>query len=89
MLYYCVGIRHCNHNQDYIDALLNCKDGKRGFLALMDNLFSPDGYTEVLTTPVMPFSLFLPMLWPQQPSLISAATGYCKKHYSLFAANQY
>ena len=35
-----------SNNQDYIDKALygTRKDGKSGFLAQMDGLFSPDGY---------------------------------------------
>jgi oligo-alginate lyase len=52
------------NNQHYIDMALKgtAKDGKRGFLALMDQLFSPDGYyTEgpyYTRYAILPYALF-------------------------------
>ncbi len=63
------------NNQDYIDMALKgtAKDGKRGFLALMDNLFSPDGYyTEgpyYTRYAILPYALFANALNNSNPSL--------------------
>lgn len=63
------------NNQDYIDMALKgtAKDGKRGFLALMDNLFSPDGYyTEgpyYTRYAILPYAVFANALNNSNPSL--------------------
>lgn len=63
------------NNQDYIDMALKgtAKDGKRGFIALMDNLFSPDGYyTEgpyYTRYAILPYALFANALNNSNPSL--------------------
>ena len=62
-------------NQDYIDMALKGteKDGKRGFIALMDNLFSPDGYyTEgpyYTRYAILPYAVFANALNNSKPSL--------------------
>lgn len=62
-------------NQDYIDMALKgtAKDGKRGFIALMDNLFSPDGYyTEgpyYTRYAILPYAVFANALNNSNPSL--------------------
>lgn len=62
-------------NQDYIDMALKgtAKDGKRGFMALMDNLFSPDGYyTEgpyYTRYAILPYAVFANALNNSNPSL--------------------
>jgi len=63
------------NNQDYIDMALKgtAKDGKRGFIALMDNLFSPDGYyTEgpyYTRYAILPYIVFANALNNSNPSL--------------------
>lgn len=63
------------HNQDYIDMALygTAKDGKRGFIAQMNNLFSPDGYyTEgpyYVRYAILPYTLFANALNNYNPSL--------------------
>jgi len=63
------------NNQDYIDMALKgtAKDGKRGFLALMDQLFSPDGYyTEgpyYTRYAILPYAVFANALNNSNPSL--------------------
>ncbi|MGB4844446.1 MAG: heparinase II/III family protein [Ferruginibacter sp.] len=63
------------NNQDYIDMALKGteKDGKRGFIALMDNLFSPDGYyTEgpyYTRYAILPYIVFANALNNSNPSL--------------------
>ena len=63
------------NNQDYIDMALKGtgKDGKRGFFALMDNLFSPDGYyTEgpyYTRYAILPYAVFANALNNSNPSL--------------------
>ncbi|MEO7444787.1 MAG: heparinase II/III family protein [Ferruginibacter sp.] len=63
------------NNQDYIDMAMlgTAKDGKRGFLALMDNLFSPDGYyTEgpyYTRYAILPYAIFANALNNYKPSL--------------------
>lgn len=63
------------HNKEYIDMALygTAKDGKRGFIAQMDNLFSPDGYyTEgpyYTRYAILPYTLFANALNNYDPSL--------------------
>jgi oligo-alginate lyase len=63
------------NNQDYIDMALKgtAKDGKTGFLALMDQLFSPDGYyTEgpyYTRYAILPYAVFSNALNNSNPSL--------------------
>ncbi|MBP9103968.1 MAG: alginate lyase family protein [Chitinophagaceae bacterium] len=63
------------NNQDYIDMALygTEKDGKRGFIALMDNLFSSDGYyTEgpyYTRYAILPYAVFANALNNWKPSL--------------------
>ncbi|HMK24667.1 MAG TPA: heparinase II/III family protein, partial [Chitinophagaceae bacterium] len=63
------------HNQDYTDMALygTAKDGKRGFIAQMDNLFSPDGYyTEgpyYTRYAILPYALFANALNNYKPGL--------------------
>lgn len=63
------------NNKDYIDMALygTEKDGKRGFLALMDNLFSPDGYyTEgpyYTRYAILPYAVFANAVNNYKPSL--------------------
>lgn len=63
------------NNQDYIDMALKgtAKDGKRGFMALMDGLFSPDGYyTEgpyYTRYAILPYAVFANALHNSDPSL--------------------
>lgn len=63
------------NNQDYIEMALKGteKDGKRGFIALMDNLFSPDGYyTEgpyYTRYAILPYAVFANALNNWKPSL--------------------
>ena len=85
-------------NQDYIDMALKgtAKDGKRGFLALMDNLFSPDGYyTEgpyYTRYAILPYAVFANALNNSNPSLKifeHRNKGFTKGIANLFAANQY
>ena len=62
-------------NKDYLDMALygTAKDGKRGFIAQMDNLFSPDGYyTEgpyYVRYAILPYMLFATALDNTNPSL--------------------
>lgn len=62
-------------NQDYIDMALKGvdKNGKSGFMALMDNLFSPDGYyTEgpyYTRYAILPYAVFANALNNSNPSL--------------------
>ena len=62
-------------NQDYVDMALygTAKDGKRGFIAQMDNLFSPDGYyTEgpyYVRYAILPYMLFANALNNTKPGL--------------------
>ncbi len=62
-------------NQDYIDMALygTKKDGKKGFMAQMDNLFSPDGYyTEgpyYVRYAILPYMLFANALNNTKPNL--------------------
>lgn len=62
-------------NQEYVDMALygTKKDGKSGFIALMDGLFSPDGYyTEgpyYTRYAILPFYLFATALDHARPSL--------------------
>jgi len=64
-----------SNNKDYIDIALygSNKDGKTGFLAQMDNLFSPDGYyTEgpyYVRYAILPYMLFANSLNNTNPSL--------------------
>lgn len=64
-----------SNNKDYIDIALygRNKDGKTGFIAQMDNLFSPDGYyTEgpyYLRYAILPYMLFANALHNANPSL--------------------
>lgn len=64
-----------SNNKDYIDIALygSNKDGKTGFLAQMDNLFSPDGYyTEgpyYVRYAILPYMLFANALNNINPSL--------------------
>ena len=64
-----------SHNKDYIDMALygTQKDGKAGFIAQMDNLFSPDGYyTEgpyYVRYAILPYMLFASALNNTQPAL--------------------
>lgn len=63
------------NNTDYLDMALygTAKDGKRGFIAQMDHLFSPDGYyTEgpyYLRYAILPFVLFANALNNNKPEL--------------------
>jgi hypothetical protein len=63
------------NNKDYIDMAMRGseKDGKSGFIALMDNLFSPDGYyTEgpyYTRYAILPYALFANALNNSDPSL--------------------
>ena len=63
------------NNKDYIDMALygTEKDGKRGFMALMDNLFSPDGYyTEgpyYTRYAILPYAVFANALNNWEPRL--------------------
>ncbi len=63
------------NNQDYIDKALygSDKDGKTGFIAQMDLLFSPDGYyTEgpyYVRYAILPYMLFANALNNSKPSL--------------------
>lgn len=63
------------HNQDYIDRAMmgSDKKGNSGFIALMDKLFSPDGYyTEgpyYTRYAILPFALFANALNNSNPSL--------------------
>ena len=63
------------NNKDYVDMALygTQKDGKRGFIAQMDNLFSPDGYyTEgpyYTRYAILPYMLFANALNNTNPSL--------------------
>lgn len=63
------------NNQHYIEMALKgtAKDGKSGFLALMDNLFSPDGYyTEgpyYTRYAILPYAVFANALNNWKPSL--------------------
>ncbi len=62
-------------NKDYLDMALygTAKDGKSGFIAQMDNLFSPDGYyTEgpyYVRYAILPYMLFATALENTNPSL--------------------
>jgi hypothetical protein len=64
-----------SNNQDYIDMAMKGseKNGKSGFIALLDNLFSPDGYyTEgpyYARYAILPFALFANALNNSNPSL--------------------
>jgi oligo-alginate lyase len=64
-----------SNNQDYIDIALKGadKNGKSGFIAQMDNLFSPDGYyTEgpyYVRYAILPYILFANALNNTNPSL--------------------
>lgn len=64
-----------SNNQDYIDMALKGadKNGKSGFIAQMDNLFSPDGYyTEgpyYVRYAILPYILFANALNNTNPSL--------------------
>ena len=64
-----------SNNKDYIDIALygSNKDGKTGFIAQMDNLFSPDGYyTEgpyYVRYAILPYMLFANALNNTNPSL--------------------
>ncbi len=64
-----------SNNKDYLDMALHGtkKDGKSGFIAQMDNLFSPDGYyTEgpyYTRYAILPFMLFANALNHTNPSL--------------------
>lgn len=68
-----VGI--ATNNKDYVDMALygTAKDGKSGFLAQMDGLFSPDGYyTEgpyYVRYAILPFYLFANALDHARPAL--------------------
>ncbi len=63
------------NNQDYIDMALygTAKDGKRGFIAQMDHLFSPDGYyTEgpyYTRYAILPYALLANAVNNYKPSL--------------------
>jgi oligo-alginate lyase len=63
------------NNQHYIDMAVKGteKDGKSGFIALMDNLFSPDGYyTEgpyYTRYAILPYAVFANALNNSKPSL--------------------
>lgn len=63
------------HNKDYVDMALygSNKDGKSGFMAQMDFLFSPDGYyTEgpyYVRYAILPYMLFANALNNANPSL--------------------
>lgn len=63
------------NNQDYIDMALKGteKDGKSGFIALLDQLFSPDGYyTEgpyYTRYAILPYAVFANAINNSQPSL--------------------
>ncbi|HYE53911.1 MAG TPA: alginate lyase family protein, partial [Chitinophagaceae bacterium] len=62
-------------NKEYVDMALYgiAKDGKRGFIAQMDNLFSPDGYyTEgpyYVRYAILPYYLFANALHHARPAL--------------------
>lgn len=64
-----------SNNKDYVDMALygTAKDGKSGFIAQMNNLFSPDGYyTEgpyYVRYAILPFYLFANALQHAQPQL--------------------
>ncbi len=64
-----------SNNQDYIDIALKGvnKDGKTGFIAQMDNLFSPDGYyTEgpyYVRYAILPYMLFANAINNSDPSI--------------------
>jgi oligo-alginate lyase len=64
-----------SNNKDYIDMALygSNKDGKSGFIAQMDNLFSPDGYyTEgpyYVRYAILPYIVFANALQNTNPSL--------------------
>jgi oligo-alginate lyase len=64
-----------SHNQDYIDIAMKGtnKDGKSGFIAQMDQLFSPDGYyTEgpyYVRYAILPYMLFANALNNYNPAL--------------------
>jgi hypothetical protein len=64
-----------SNNQDYIDIAMQGlnKDGKTGFIAQMDNLFSPDGYyTEgpyYVRYAILPYMLFANAMNNANPSL--------------------
>jgi len=64
-----------SNNQDYIDIAMKGvnKDGKTGFIAQMDNLFSPDGYyTEgpyYVRYAILPYMLFANAMNNADPSL--------------------
>lgn len=64
-----------SHNNDYIEMAMKGanKDGKGGFIAQMDNLFSPDGYyTEgpyYVRYAILPYMLFANALNNTNPSL--------------------
>jgi hypothetical protein len=64
-----------SNNKDYVDVALygTKKDGKTGFIAQMDNLFSPDGYyTEgpyYVRYAILPYVLFANAINNTQPSL--------------------
>lgn len=68
-----VGI--ATNNKEYVDEALygSAKDGKTGFIAQLDNLFSPDGYyTEgpyYVRYAVLPFYLFANALQHARPEL--------------------
>lgn len=68
-----VGI--ATNNQDYVDMALygTAKDGKSGFLAQMNGLFSPDGYyTEgpyYVRYAILPYYLFAYSLYHARPGL--------------------
>ncbi len=63
------------NNQDYLDMAMRGteKNGKSGFIALMDNLFSPDGYyTEgpyYTRYAILPYAVFANALNNSDPSL--------------------
>lgn len=63
------------NNNDYVDMALHgsAKDGKSGFYAQMDNLFSPDGYyTEgpyYVRYAILPYMLFANALQNTRPAL--------------------
>jgi oligo-alginate lyase len=63
------------NNQNYIDMAMkgSDKNGKSGFIALMDNLFSPDGYyTEgpyYTRYAILPYAVFANALQNSNPSL--------------------
>lgn len=62
-------------NKDYVDMALygTAKDGKRGFIAQMNNLFSPDGYyTEgpyYTRYAILPYAMFANALNNSKPEL--------------------